>query len=265
MLHRENSLWNSGIRFVAGVDEAGIGPLAGPVVAAAVIFRPGTRILGVDDSKRIAPSRRRELSLAIQASAISTSVGFAEVVEINRLNIYQAGVLAMRRAIMGLEQRPDHILLDARVIPGLSIPQEGIKQGDQTCFSIAAASILAKTHRDRLMRDLDHRYPGYGFARHKGYATPEHQKAIRQNGPLPVHRLSFPVFQELLGKCSALFYTFEADLAAVESVPELDRFEEAFRCLSLQVNRFERDRLKQRIQRKRNALKELCDADSLRR
>jgi ribonuclease HII len=255
MLQLESALWNSGIPYVAGVDEAGIGPLAGPVVAAAVIFPRGTRIAGVDDSKRVEPARRAQLAREIAEKAIATSVALAEVWEIDRLNIYQAGLLAMRRAVISLETQPNHLLLDARAVPGLPIPQDGIKKGDQVCFSIAAASILAKTHRDNLMWILDQQYPQYGLASHKGYGTLEHRTAIKQYGPSPIHRQSFPVFQELLGKFSDLFYTLREELAGVNSVSGLDCFQVRFDGVAAELARSERTRLRQKIVQKRNGLR----------
>lgn len=191
MLRRERELWDSGVGRVAGVDEAGVGPLAGPVVAAAVVFPPGGFVRGVDDSKRLAPGRREELAAQIREAALAWSVAAVEPLEIDALNVYHAALEAMRRAVLGLGAAPEHVLVDARTIPGLAVPQEGIVGGDRRCHVIAAASILAKTDRDRCMRGLDHEYPGYGFAEHKGYPTAAHREAIRRLGPCPAHRRSF--------------------------------------------------------------------------
>jgi ribonuclease HII len=225
MLNFERVLWKSGIRSVAGVDEVGIGPLAGPVVAAAVIFPPGTELAGVDDSKQLEPEQRVKLAAAIRQSATAIGVGLAEVSEIDHLNIYHAALLAMRRAIEALSLKPEHLLIDARVIPGISIPQNSFNKGDGINFSIAAASIIAKTHRDRLMEELEKKYPGYGFAQHKGYSTSEHQNAIRGLGPCPVHRLSFPFIRELCGEFSELFYSLKQQLQEVDSAAALRTFE----------------------------------------
>ena len=225
MLNFERLLWKSGIRSIAGVDEVGVGPLAGPVVAAAVVFPSGTKLSGIDDSKRLEPEQRVKLAATIQQSATAVGVGLAEVGEIDHLNIYQAALLAMRRAIDTLPFTPEHLLIDARVIPGLSIPQNAFNKGDGINFSIAAASIIAKTHRDKLMEDLDKEYPGYGFAQHKGYGTAEHQSAIRRLGPCPIHRLSFPFIKELCGEFSQLFYRLKQQLQGVDSSAALQAFE----------------------------------------
>jgi ribonuclease HII len=191
LLKRERELWAEGLCRVAGVDEAGIGPLAGPVVAAAVIFAPDVGLEGVDDSKRLTPLRRLELAEGIKSLAASYSVVEIGPPEIDRINIYQAGLKAMRLAVEGLAVSPDFILVDGRKIPGLTLPQEKLIKGDARCHAIAAASILAKTARDAMMVGFDREYPGYGFASHKGYPTEAHRDAIRQLGPSPIHRRSF--------------------------------------------------------------------------
>jgi ribonuclease HII len=225
MLNFERVLWKSGIRASAGVDEVGGGPLAGPVVAAAVDFPPNTELDGIDDSKQLEPEQRTKLAARIREHATAIGVGSAEVGEIDRLNIYHAGLLAMRRAIEALPLAPEHVLVDARVIPGVSIPQNSFNKGDGINFSIAAASIIAKTHRDRLMEDLEKEYPGYGFAQHKGYSTLEHQNAIRELGPCPIHRLSFQFIRELCGEFSELFYSFKQQLQEVDTGVDLRAFE----------------------------------------
>ena len=199
MLQYENALWATGVLRVAGVDEAGMSPLAGPVYAAAVVFAPGSRIPGVDDSKKLNASERERLALEIKKSAVAWSVGFAEVDEIDTINIYWAGILAMRRAVEGLSCTPDHMLTDARRIKDLEIPQKPIVKGDCKSLTIAAASILAKTARDGLMRKLDAEHPGYGFAQHKGYPVREHLEALTKLGASPVHRRSFAPVRAVLG------------------------------------------------------------------
>jgi len=191
LLRREQALWAEGFERVAGVDEAGVGPLAGPVVAAAVIFPPGEGLRGVDDSKRLDPGARGELAERIRESASCWAVGRVDPLEIDRVNIYQASLEAMRRALRGLDAAPDFVLVDGRGFPGIETPHEVIVRGDATCHAIAAASILAKTARDALMIDYDHQYPGYGFASHKGYPTEAHRDAIRKLGPCDIHRRSF--------------------------------------------------------------------------
>ncbi len=201
LLRFEIELWETGCRFVAGVDEAGMAPLAGPVVAAAVILPRYYKLPGLDDSKKVLdPGRREMLAAQIKKDALCWSVGKAEVEEIDRLNIYHAGLLAMRRAVNGLSQRPDFVLVDARRIPHCPFPQKGIIHGDALSASIAAASLIAKTTRDACMNELDRLYSGYGFASHKGYPTPEHLRCLRLLGALPVHRRSFAPVREVLGR-----------------------------------------------------------------
>jgi len=190
-LRYERKLWRTGIEAVAGVDEAGVGPMAGPVVAAAVVFAPEAFIKGVHDSKQLVAEKREELHDAIRERAVAFAVGIAEVEEIDRLNIYWATMRAIERALTALTQTPGHVLVDGRKIPGLKIPQTHIVGGDRKSFCIAAASILAKVTRDRIMAAYDEQYPGYGFAQHKGYCTADHIQTLEHLGPSPIHRRSF--------------------------------------------------------------------------
>jgi ribonuclease HII len=199
LLRYESALWAAGVLHVAGVDEAGMSPLAGPVSAAAVVFAPGSRIPGIDDSKKLDAATRERLAREIKATAVAWSVAFAEVEEIDTLNIYWASLLAMRRAVERLAASPQHILIDARRLKDVPIPQQAIVQGDGKSLTIAAASILAKTARDALMCTLDAEHPGYGFARHKGYPVREHLAALRKLGASPVHRRSFAPVRAALG------------------------------------------------------------------
>jgi ribonuclease HII len=199
LLRYEGELWERGVLHVAGVDEAGMSPLAGPVSAAAVVFAPGSRIPGVDDSKKLDAETRERLAAEIKMTAVAWCVGFAEVDEIDSINIYWAGQLAMRRAVEGLAHPPEHVLTDARRIKDVQIPQRPIVKGDCKSLTIAAASILAKTARDALMHRLDAQYPGYGFARHKGYPVREHLIALKQLGASPIHRRSFAPVRTVLG------------------------------------------------------------------
>ena len=200
LLRYETDLWARGIGHVAGVDEAGVAPLAGPVVAAAVILPHDYRLRGLDDSKKIAdPARREALARDLRRDAVCWAVARGEVEEIDRLNIYHASLLAMRRAVEGLRVRPGHLLVDARTIPHCGIPQSGIVHGDALSLSVAAASVLAKTARDSLMAALDAEYPGWDFAAHKGYPTPDHLATLRRCGALPIHRRSFEPVREVLG------------------------------------------------------------------
>ncbi len=192
------SLFDSGYERVAGVDEVGVGPLAGPVVAAAVILPEDVTILGLDDSKKLRREQREKLALAIREQAISISIGCVPPVQIDRLNIYHAALEAMRLAVTGLNPPPDYCLVDARTVPQIDTPQRAIVHGDAVDASIAAASIVAKVHRDALMHELDERYPGYGFGRHMGYGTALHLDALARLGPCEVHRRSFaPVAEQV--------------------------------------------------------------------
>jgi ribonuclease HII len=199
MLRFETNLWAQGVSHVAGVDEAGMSPLAGPVAAAAVILAPGTRIPEVDDSKRLDAETRERLAPVIKQRAVAWAVAFAEVDEIDRINIYWAGLGAMRRAIEALIPAAQHLLIDGRKLRDVALPQERIVGGDGRSLSIAAASILAKTSRDARMRELDVQFPGYGFAQHKGYPVAEHVRALGKLGACPIHRRSFAPVREILG------------------------------------------------------------------
>ena len=168
-----------------------MGPLAGPVIAAAVVMPPGSYVDGVADSKVLTAAARERLAEEIHRRALTVGIGVVEPEEIDRLNIYQAGLCALRRAVEALAVVPEFVLVDGREIPGLAMPQSAYPKGDSFVCSIAAASIVAKVHRDGLMRDLDRLYPGYGFARHMGYSTRAHFAAIREYGPSPIHRRSF--------------------------------------------------------------------------
>jgi len=184
---------------VAGVDEAGRGPLAGPVVAAAVILDDLKPITGLADSKTLSARQRERLSEAIHARALCFSVAQASVEEIDQLNILQATLLAMRRAVMGLRLKPNKVLVDGNRLPTLEIMAEAVVQGDRKVPAISAASILAKVARDRWCLEIDAEYPAYGFAAHKGYGTAQHLEALKRYGATPWHRHSFsPVAQVLL-------------------------------------------------------------------
>ena len=190
--HLERLLWKLGIQHVAGVDEVGMGPLAGPVVAAAVVLPVGGTIEGVADSKTLTARQRERLAERIRAEAVAVGIGVTEPDELDRINVYQAGLLAMRRALAALSPiAAGFVLVDGREIPGIETPQCAYVKGDTFIASVAAASIVAKVHRDALMLALDGRYPEYGFARHMGYGTPVHLAALRKHGPSPVHRRSF--------------------------------------------------------------------------
>lgn len=201
LFSRRARLERAGARAIAGVDEVGVGPLAGPVVACAVVFAERPWLPGLGDSKQLTRAQRERLDGEIRKQA--HAIGVAEVwpAEIDRLNVYRAALEAMRRAVLALGVAPDHLLVDARVVPGLAIPQTPLIGGDARDGSIAAASIVAKVHRDALMQRLDAGHPGYGFAQNKGYGTADHLAALRRLGPTPLHRRSFaPVSQLSLFK-----------------------------------------------------------------
>lgn len=193
LLFHENSLWAQGMVRIAGVDEAGRGPLAGPVVAAAVIFPQNIFIQGINDSKKITAKTRESLYKTIQRKAISVGIGIVDESEIDRINILQASFKAMFMAVSKLVQPPDYILVDGRENPMFSDSQLAIVGGDGKSFSIAAASIIAKVERDSIMTEYDKLFPKYGFAQHKGYPTREHIRAIHQNGLSPIHRKTFRI------------------------------------------------------------------------
>ena len=195
----EFPLWEQGIVLVGGCDEVGMAPLAGPVIAAAVILRPGTRIKGVNDSKLLTPEERDALEPEIRVQAVAVGIGRAEVTEIDSYNIYRAGLMALKRAVLALDPQPQHLLIDARRLDGMAMPQQPIIKGDAKSITIGAASIVAKVFRDRLMAQLDCEYPGYGFRHHKGYPTPDHLDALERLGACALHRRSFAPVAKKLG------------------------------------------------------------------
>ena len=191
MSEYENEARSQGFVSVAGMDEAGRGPLAGPVVAAAVILDPENPVYGVDDSKKLSPKKRAALKAEIEAKAISVGVGIVDVETIDSINILEATKLAMKKAVEALDPPPQLLLIDAVRLKDLPIEQRSIIKGDALSVSIAAASIIAKETRDEMLRAYDELYPEYGFASHKGYGTKQHMDAIRKFGPLPIHRKTF--------------------------------------------------------------------------
>lgn len=193
MLFFERKYWSEGVEIIAGVDEAGRGPLAGPVVAAAVIFPKEVYLEGVDDSKKLSPHRREQLFPLIHERAVGVGIGVVSHEEIDRINIYQASILAMKKALDQLSIVPSLILADGNSFSHETLRFENIIKGDARSFTIASASIIAKVTRDSLMREYDRLFPGYGFAKHKGYGTREHVEAIRRNGLCEIHRRSFKV------------------------------------------------------------------------
>ena len=192
MLTHERRLWSSGRSHIAGVDEVGRGPLAGPVVAAAVILPQDFDVLGIDDSKKLSPKKREELFEVIKEKALAWSVGWVGPERIDEINILEATKEAMTQAVQGLSLQPDHVLIDGNfTVRALALPQTAIVKGDANSTSIAAASILAKVTRDRYMEEMDTVYPGYAFASNKGYGTKAHYDGLKAKGPTPIHRKTF--------------------------------------------------------------------------
>jgi ribonuclease HII len=254
MLNFERVLWRAGVQHIAGVDEVGMGPLAGPVIAAAVVFPPHTELDGIDDSKKLDVEQRMDAARRIRAAASAIAIGRAEVAEIDTVNIYHAGLLAMRRAVEALPTRPQHVLVDARTIPGVDVPQNCFDKGDGLDFSIAAASIVAKVHRDRIMDELAREHPGYGFERHKGYCTPEHQEAIRRLGPCTIHRKSFTFIRELRGEYSTLFYDLKRRLYSAGGADALEAVEQELAACRDTLSDDEQRKLKLVLSRRWRAL-----------
>lgn len=218
----EKTLQTQEIGHVAGVDEAGRGPLAGPVVAAAVILPKNLFIYGLNDSKILSAKRRETLFERINETALSLSVGRAESQEIDQLNILQATHLAMRRALKALSVQPERVLIDGNSLPNGPYPEIAVVGGDATSLSIAAASIVAKVTRDRLMTEYDIQYPGYGFSQHKGYGSTDHQKALSKLGPCPIHRYSFSGVTRFHPGKSEDFNIFEKGIEKAKGLEQLE-------------------------------------------
>jgi len=187
-----------GYELVAGVDEVGLGPLAGPAVAAAVVLPAGVRLPGLDDSKKLKPGQREALDRLIRRRAIAFSVETVAPELIDQQGLIRARQLAMKRAVEGLPTAAEYLLIDAWDVPEVAVPQMCVIKGDAECASIMAASVVAKVYRDRLMIEYDRQYPGYGFALHKGYATAAHKRALRELGPSPIHRMSWAPIRAVL-------------------------------------------------------------------
>ena len=187
----EAQAWRAGVARVAGVDEVGRGPLAGPVVAAAVVLDPGRRVKRLADSKLLTPERREELYALIVERAVAVGIGIIDHLTIDRINILQATRLAMLEALRELKVAPDLVITDYVALSGLACPQKNLVDGDARCATVAAASIIAKVTRDRIMLEVDKQFPEYGFARHKGYATADHLAALDRHGACPIHRRTF--------------------------------------------------------------------------
>ena len=191
----ERAAQQKGYRMIAGIDEVGRGPLAGPVVAAAVILPEGMEDIGLDDSKKLSAKRREEIFEMIKEQAVAIGIGIVDAFTIYTINIYEASKVAMKRAIELLPEQPDYLLIDAMRLD-TGIPQEGIIKGDAKSISIAAASIVAKEVRDQMMKDYEQLYPGYGFAQNAGYGTKAHIEGLEKLGPTPIHRMTFAPVKE---------------------------------------------------------------------
>ena len=221
MLAHERRLRAQGLTLIAGVDEAGRGPLAGPVCAAAVVLPPECDLPEVCDSKKLSPEQRERLEPEIRRQALFVGEGLVDVELVDRINVLQAAMKAMRMAVADLGVEPQHVLVDGNFTPGCPFPETAIVGGDDSSLSIAAASIIAKVTRDRIMVAMDERYPGYGFARHKGYGTRQHLEALERLGPCAIHRRSFSVVAEAAGGRSPVYMHMSRAIRAAESDDDL--------------------------------------------
>jgi len=255
MLHFERRFWGQGLVRIAGVDEAGRGCLAGPVVAAAVILPREAKIPGLDDSKKLSCRKREQLLDEIYARAEAVAIGQVEAAEIDRVNILQASLKAMRLALERLTVEPERVLIDGSQKPGSPFQEVAVVDGDARSLSIAAASVVAKVCRDRQMIDCDARYPEYGFAAHKGYGSAAHLAALAAHGPCPLHRRSFgPVAAQMGGGPSPLFLSFREGLEQCRSRPELDSLGRFIREGAQELATGELEQLRQLFRRRLRAV-----------
>ncbi|HUU27121.1 MAG TPA: ribonuclease HII [archaeon] len=257
MLELERTYHARGLEKVAGVDEVGRGPLAGPVMAAAVIFPPECDHPQARDSKKLTPEKREALYAEIHDKALAIGIGRADNEEIDRLNIYNASLVAMYRAVENLQIKPDAVLVDGPMVLRLEVPQNAVIGGDARCLSLAAASIVAKVTRDRLMKEFDRVYPGYGFARHKGYPTSDHFKALKEFGPCPIHRRSFTAVANC-GEFPNQEWSFFYDgLSQASSLEELEVIAGGIRQIRHIFTRAELESLRRTYRRRRKSLEKL--------
>jgi len=263
MLALEHKYHGKGLRLVAGVDEAGRGPLAGPVVAAAVVFEPGGELPRARDSKSISEHNRETIFQQIHGCALAVGVGVADYHEIDRINIHNASILAMYRAVEQLPVSPEAVLVDGKMVLKMDLPQEAVVGGDRKCLSIAAASIVAKVTRDRMMAEFDSRYPGYGFAQHKGYPTADHVRAIRELGPCPIHRRTFGQVAECGSFGNGLWTEFYHGLAAAVSADELEKIAASIKPSRAELNNGELASLRALYKRRRECLESVGEKESL--
>lgn len=242
---------------VAGIDEAGVSPIAGPVVAGAVVLPDGWIVERLDDSKRLDPPTRERLDREIRSAAIAVGVGVVSQETIDRINIYQASLLAMRRALDDLGLAVRFALIDGRPPRSFPVAHRAVIGGDGKVRSIAAASIVAKVARDRILIEADQRWPAYGFARHKGYMTPEHIEALRQHGLCPIHRLSFPRVWEEADAMGERYREIESLLTRADSVASLEAAEFALDAARATLHAAEERLLQRRLEEQREALASL--------
>ncbi|MDX1623394.1 MAG: ribonuclease HII [Gemmatimonadota bacterium] len=256
LLDAEHAFRDDGIRILAGADEAGMAPLAGPVVAAAVILPPDTIIERLDDSKAIDESTREELDGEIRAVALSIGVAVVSERVIDRVNVYRAGQMAMRLALRRLDRPFDLALLDGRPPRTFPVPHRAIVGGDEKIRSIAAASVVAKVARDRLLVEASRRWPEYGFESHKGYMTPQHVRALQEHGLSPIHRLSFPRVWEEADAMGPLYRELMGKLADAESAAELESAEFDLDAARARLHPSEEKLLQRLLDARREALAE---------
>ena len=255
MLKHERRLWQKGVVHVAGVDEVGRGPLAGPVVAAAVILPPGAIIDRLNDSKKLKSQDREELYDRIQDVALAVALGSVSAAEIDRINILQASLKAMRIAIRGLAVTPERILIDGNRVPESGFNELAIIGGDAASLSIAAASVIAKVTRDREMKNWEHTYPGYGFASHKGYASDAHTRALKAKGPCPIHRRSFSPVKEAQAAWSDCFQEVRSTIDRLSRLGELELYRKQMRSRSTKFSEREEEEIERRFERRANQLR----------
>jgi ribonuclease HII len=255
MLKHERRHWKKGMVHVAGVDEVGRGPLAGPVVAAAVILPKNTVLPGLDDSKVTKPKQREILYDRIREVAVAIALGSVKAEEIDRINIYQATLQAMRTAISGLEIAPDRVLVDGNRVPGSGFVELAIVSGDAASLSIAAASVIAKVTRDREMAAWERVFPGYGFDSHKGYASQKHINALQERGPCPIHRRSFCTVEDALSSWSEGFREVRQVVDDIKRLSELDLYRDQIKKRESQFSSLESEEIHRRIDRRESQLK----------
>jgi ribonuclease HII len=254
-LYFERILWNKNIKYVAGVDEVGIGCLAGPVIASSVIFPKNVEPFNSKDSKRLTASTREKLCKHIEQKALAIGVGRVSVVKINKIgNIYQAGIEAMKKAVGSLRIKPQHLLVDARRIPDIDIPQNEFIQGEDLNFSIAAASIVAKVYRDNLMKKHSKKYPEYRFDKHKGYSTFYHIKMLRKYGPCEIHRTSYEFVKGITGEFSKYYFKLVESIKKAESKKHIFAIRNNLLKIKKEISDNEFKRLKKKIAQRETRL-----------